>query len=90
MGHNLFTMHNKYKQAQTNIYMHKNITPYKIKHYRNVQCEIELVNTVTREKETSNSKLQSKIYRVYAKSILTITFNSTLSTINNIYHLVFD
>jgi hypothetical protein len=26
---NLFATHNKYKQAQTNIYMHKNITPFK-------------------------------------------------------------
>ena len=59
-GRNLFAMHNKYKQAQTNIYMHKNITSYKIKHYRNVQCEIELATTVTRGKETSNSKLRSR------------------------------
>jgi hypothetical protein len=54
---NLFVTHNKYKQAQTNIYMYKNITPYEIKHYRNMQCEIELATTVTRGKETSNSKL---------------------------------
>jgi hypothetical protein len=58
--HNLFATHNEYKQTQTNIYMHKNITPYKIKHYRNVQCEIELATTVTRRKETSNSKLRSR------------------------------
>jgi hypothetical protein len=58
--HNLFTTHSEYKQAQTNIYMHKNIKPYKIKHYRNMQCEIELATTVTRGKETSNSKLQSR------------------------------
>jgi hypothetical protein len=58
--HNLFATHNEYKQTQTNIYMHKNITPYKIKHYRNVQCEIELATTVTRGKETSNSKLRSR------------------------------
>jgi hypothetical protein len=84
MNRNLFMTHNEYKQAQTNIYMHKNITPYKIKHYRNVQCEIELATTVTRGKETSNSKLRLRRYSVYAKSILTITFNSILSNINNI------
>ena len=58
--HNLSATHNEYKQAQTNIYMHKNITPYKIKHYRNMQCEIELATTITRGKETSNSKLRSR------------------------------
>jgi hypothetical protein len=42
--------HSEYKQAQTNIYMHKNITQYKIEHYRNVQCEIELASTITRGK----------------------------------------
>jgi hypothetical protein len=34
------------------------------------------------------SELQSTSYRVYVKQILAITFNSTLSNINNIYHLV--
>jgi hypothetical protein len=34
MGRNLFATHSDYKQAQTNIYMHNNITPYKIKHYK--------------------------------------------------------
>jgi hypothetical protein len=28
---------NEYKQAQANIYLHKNITPYKIKYYKNEQ-----------------------------------------------------
>jgi hypothetical protein len=32
---NLFAMRNEYKQAQANIYLHKNITPYKIKYYKN-------------------------------------------------------
>jgi hypothetical protein len=31
--------------------MHNNITPYKIKHYKNVQYKIELAS-VTRGKET--------------------------------------
>jgi hypothetical protein len=53
-------MHSEYKQAQTNIYMHKNITPYKIKHYKNMQYKIELASTVTQGKETSNSKLRSR------------------------------
>jgi hypothetical protein len=35
--HNLFAPRNKYKQAQENIYLHKNITPYKIKYYKNEQ-----------------------------------------------------
>ena len=60
MDRSLFATHSEYKQAQTNIYMHKNITPYKIKYYRNVQCELELATTVTRGKETPNSKLQSR------------------------------
>jgi hypothetical protein len=30
-------MRNEYKQAQANIYLHKNITPYKIKYYQNEQ-----------------------------------------------------
>jgi hypothetical protein len=34
MDHSLFAMRNEYKQAQTNIYLHKNITPYKIKYYK--------------------------------------------------------
>jgi hypothetical protein len=49
-GCNLFAMHNKYKQEQTNIYMHKNITPYKIKHYKSEQYKIESASTVTRGK----------------------------------------
>jgi hypothetical protein len=35
-GRNLFVMHNKYKQEQTNIYIHKNITLYQGKHNKNV------------------------------------------------------
>jgi hypothetical protein len=68
--------------------MHKNIAPYKIKGYKNMQRKIELDSTVTRGKETSNSKLRSTSYHIYAKYILTITFNSVLSNINNIYYLV--
>jgi hypothetical protein len=49
------------EQAQANkhiyIYMNKNITPYKIKCYKNMQHKIELDYMVTRGKETSNSKL---------------------------------
>jgi hypothetical protein len=60
MDRDLFATHSEYKHAQTNIYMHKNITPYKIKYYRNVQCELELATTVTRGKETPNSKLRSR------------------------------
>jgi hypothetical protein len=30
-------MRNEYKQAQANIYLHKNITSYKIKYYQNKQ-----------------------------------------------------
>jgi len=33
--HNLFATRSEYKQTQTNIYLHKNITPYKIKYYQN-------------------------------------------------------
>jgi hypothetical protein len=40
--------------------MHKNITPFKEKHNKNVQCELELATTVTRGKETSNLKLRSR------------------------------
>jgi hypothetical protein len=34
------------------IYMHKNITPYKRKYYKNMYYKIEIATTVTREKET--------------------------------------
>jgi hypothetical protein len=48
------------EQAQGNkhMYMHKNITPYGIKWYKNMQHKIELDSMVTRGKETSNSKLR--------------------------------
>jgi hypothetical protein len=42
----------KNRHKKTNIYMHKNITAYKGNYYKNVQYEIELATTVTREKET--------------------------------------
>ena len=35
MGRSSFTRCNEYKQTQANIYLHKNITPYKIKYYQN-------------------------------------------------------
>jgi hypothetical protein len=41
MDRSLFTTRNEYKQAHTNIYMHKNITPYKIKYYKSEQYKIE-------------------------------------------------
>jgi hypothetical protein len=34
-AHDLFATRNEYKQTQANIYLHKNITPYKIKCYQN-------------------------------------------------------
>jgi hypothetical protein len=57
--------------------MHKNITPYKIKHYRNVQDKIEIASTVTRGKETRQAELRSRSYRVYTKRVLIITFSLT-------------
>jgi hypothetical protein len=68
--------------------MHKNITPYKVKCYMNMQHKIELDSMVTRGKEMTNSKRRSGKYRVDAKQVLTLTINSTLSNINNIYRLV--
>jgi hypothetical protein len=41
----------KQTQANKHIYMHKNITPYKIKCYKSEQYKIESASTVTREKE---------------------------------------
>jgi hypothetical protein len=49
MDRSLFTTGNEYKQAQANIYLHKNITSYKIKYYKNEQYKIESSSTVTRE-----------------------------------------
>ena len=49
--HNLFVTHNEYKQAQANIYLHKNITSYKIKYYKSKQYKMESASTVTRGKE---------------------------------------
>jgi hypothetical protein len=68
--------------------MHKNITPYKIKCYKNMQHKIEFDSTVTRGKETRRSRLQSRSYRVYVKQLLNITFNSTLTNINVIHRSV--
>jgi hypothetical protein len=66
---NLIATRSEDEQAQANkhIHMHKNITPYKIKGYKNMQRKIELDSTVTRGKETSDSKLRSTSYHVYAK-----------------------
>jgi hypothetical protein len=38
-------------QANKHMYMHKNITPYKIKYYKSEQYKIESASTVTRGKE---------------------------------------
>jgi hypothetical protein len=51
MDRSLFATHNEYKQAQSNIYLHKNITPYKIKYYKSEQYKIESASTVMRGKE---------------------------------------
>jgi hypothetical protein len=48
MDRSLFARRNEYKQTQANIYLHKNITPYKIKYYKSEQYKIELASTVTR------------------------------------------
>jgi hypothetical protein len=53
-----------------------------------MQHKIELDSMVTRGKEMTNSKRRSGKYRVDAKQVLTLTINSTLSNINNIYRLV--
>jgi hypothetical protein len=50
MDRSLFMTCNEYKQAQANIYLHKNITPYKIKYYRSEQYKIERASTVMRGK----------------------------------------
>jgi hypothetical protein len=50
MDRSLFATRNEYKQAQANIYLHENITPYKIKYYRNEQYKIERASMVTRGK----------------------------------------
>jgi hypothetical protein len=51
MDRSLFATRNEYKQAQANIYLHKNITQYKIKYYKSKQYKIETASTVTRGKE---------------------------------------
>jgi hypothetical protein len=59
------------EQAQANKHrsMHKNITPYKMKCYKNEQYKIESASMITREYETRRSELRSISYRVYAKRI---------------------
>ena len=57
---------NTNRHRQTNIYMHKNITPYKENPYRNMQYEIELASTVALEKEMRKSELRLRSYHVYA------------------------
>jgi hypothetical protein len=51
INRSLFATRNEYKQAQANIYLHKNITPYKIKYYKNEQYKIESSSMVMRGKE---------------------------------------
>ena len=51
MDRSLFATRNEYKQTQANIYLHKNITPYKIKYYKSEQYKIESASTVMRGKE---------------------------------------
>jgi hypothetical protein len=53
-----------------------------------MQHKTGLDSMVTRGKELSNSKRRLGKYRVYAKQVLTLTINSTLSIINYIYYLV--
>ena len=50
MDRSLFATRSEDEQAQANkhIHMHKNITPYKIKCYKNEQYKIESASTVTR------------------------------------------
>jgi hypothetical protein len=48
-------------QANKHRYMHKNITPYKIKCYKNMQHKMEFGSMVTRGKETRRLKLQSRV-----------------------------
>ena len=48
MDRSLFATRNEYKQTQANIYLHKNITPYKIKYYKSKKYKMELASTVTR------------------------------------------
>jgi hypothetical protein len=51
-AHDLFATRNEYKQTQANIYLHKNITSYKIKYYKSEQYKIESTSTVTWGKES--------------------------------------
>jgi hypothetical protein len=51
---------NRYKQ--TNIYMYKNITPYKGKHYKNMQYGINLASTVTRGKR--NIEIEAAVEKI--------------------------
>jgi hypothetical protein len=44
----LFVTRKEYKHTQANIYLHKNITPYKMKYKKNEQYKIESASTVTR------------------------------------------
>jgi hypothetical protein len=44
--------------------MHKNITPYKGKYYKNVQNEIERVTTITRGKNTTVGVTVEKLSRL--------------------------
>jgi hypothetical protein len=76
------------KQTNIYIYTHKNITPYKIKCNKTCNTKRNALLRSREEKETSNSKLRSRRYRVNVKQVLTITFSSTLSNINIIHQSV--
>jgi hypothetical protein len=68
MDRSLFTTRNEYKQAQTNIYLHKNITPYKIKYYQNKHYKNKRAFLRLRgDKERDG--------RSYGREVITFTLN---------------
>jgi hypothetical protein len=74
----LIAMQSEDKQAQANKHMYISIiTLHHSKKNIIKHAKIELATIVTRQKETLQSKLRSKSYRVYAKQVLIRIFNST-------------
>jgi hypothetical protein len=71
----MIATHSEYEQAQANIYMHKNITPCKGKHYKKyvIQNRARFYDHVRKRNTTVRATVVSTLNKYWVR-----TFNSTL------------
>jgi hypothetical protein len=83
MNRDLIAMRSEDKQAQANkhiyIYMHKNITPYKIKTIKACSIKSSSLLRLREEKKRQTRSYGLEVIRVYTKQVLIRIFNSTYS-----------